>query len=139
VLYLEIHHAVYAFHFAWPFEGIVLPVLNALDFNSFELEPVFMFSFFYDFLELDCINLGFVPVSLPSHNTEVEFAFGYLFDVHGFPAERVAMIEFFEPLQRLECGGLFIFKGNGVNGNLLLRKASSLFEDVVGRLHGWKW
>jgi hypothetical protein len=138
VLYLEIYHAVNAFHFAWPFEGTVLPVLNALDFNSFELEPVFMFSFLYDFLELDCINLGLIPVGLPSLNTEVQFAFGYLFDVHGFPAERVAMIEFLEPLQRLESGGLFIFKGNGVNRNLPLRKASSLFEDVVGRLHGPK-
>lgn len=102
MLYLEIHHAFYAFHFAWPFEGTVLPALIGFDFDSFELEPVFMFSFFYDFLELNCINLGLIPVGLPFHDTEVQFAFGYLFDIHGFSAQRVAMIEFLEPLQRLE-------------------------------------
>ncbi len=54
-------------------------MLNALDLDGFELEPVLMFSFFDDFLELDCINLGLVPVGLPSHGVGVEFAFGYFF------------------------------------------------------------
>jgi hypothetical protein len=53
-------------------------------------------------LKLDCINLGLIPVSLPLHDTEAKFAFRYLFDIHGFSAQRVAMIEFLEPLQRLE-------------------------------------